>query len=71
MDASHPSKLTRHRSFEIVWVNTNSTDGELMVIGGIADSCACATSTLAYTAANILSLPLCCHDRARRHDFCL
>ncbi|WVQ75009.1 hypothetical protein IAR50_004617 [Cryptococcus sp. DSM 104548] len=52
-----PSKLSRRRGAQSAWVD-NSTNGEIMVVGGIADSYSCANSTSVYTASDILSLPL-------------
>ncbi|TYJ57775.1 hypothetical protein B9479_001385 [Cryptococcus floricola] len=53
-----PSKLSRRRGAQSAWVDNNSTNGEIMVVGGIADSYSCANSTSVYTASDILSLPL-------------
>ncbi|OXG41526.1 hypothetical protein C359_02932 [Cryptococcus neoformans Bt120] len=56
--STSPSKFMRRRGAGMAWVDNNSTYGEFMVIGGIADSYSCSSSTSAYTAADVLSLPL-------------
>ncbi|WVQ79321.1 hypothetical protein IAT38_001418 [Cryptococcus sp. DSM 104549] len=53
-----PNRFSRRRGTGMVWVDNNSTNGEVMVVGGIADSYSCASSTSVYAAADILSLPL-------------
>lgn len=39
--STSPSKFMRRRGAGMAWVDNNSTYGEFMVIGGIADSYSC------------------------------
>ncbi|KAK8849597.1 hypothetical protein IAR55_004932 [Kwoniella newhampshirensis] len=55
---SSPNNFVRRRGTGMAWVDNNSTNGEVMVVGGIADTYACATSTYSYPASDILSLPI-------------
>ncbi len=67
-----PSGVIRRRGAQMAWVDNGSTDGEMMLVGGIADTFSCgkcslflrkfltvpASSTSSYPATDILSLPM-------------
>ncbi|KAK4688720.1 hypothetical protein P7C73_g1371, partial [Tremellales sp. Uapishka_1] len=53
-----PSSVVRRRGSQMAWVDNGSTDGAMMVVGGMADKYACSSSSAAYTAGDVLSLPL-------------
>ncbi|OCF34310.1 hypothetical protein I316_03824 [Kwoniella heveanensis BCC8398] len=56
--ATTPTSFLRRRGTGAAIIEDGSDKGKLMVVGGIADSYSCSSSTYAFPAADILSLPL-------------
>ncbi|ORY34814.1 hypothetical protein BCR39DRAFT_514933 [Naematelia encephala] len=55
---ANPTRLVRRRGADMVYINDGSTSGKMMIVGGISDTYVCASSSNAFAAADILSLPL-------------
>ncbi|WRT69614.1 uncharacterized protein IL334_006603 [Kwoniella shivajii] len=56
--STNPNNFLRRRGASAAYVEDSSGKQDMMVVGGIADSYVCASSTHSYPAADVLSLPL-------------
>ncbi|WVF68410.1 hypothetical protein IAT40_003175 [Kwoniella sp. CBS 6097] len=56
--ATTPTSFLRRRGTGAAIIEDGSSKGKLMVVGGIADSYSCSSSTYSFPAADVLSLPL-------------
>ncbi|WVQ95961.1 hypothetical protein IAU59_003060 [Kwoniella sp. CBS 9459] len=56
--ATTPTSFLRRRGTGAAIIEDGSSNGKLMVVGGIADSYSCSSSTYSFPATDILSLPL-------------
>ncbi|ORX37809.1 hypothetical protein BD324DRAFT_680689 [Kockovaella imperatae] len=56
--AANPTRLVRRRGAAATWVDNGSSQGAIMVVGGISDHYVCSSATYTYPVSDILSLPL-------------
>ncbi|WOO84148.1 uncharacterized protein LOC62_05G007669 [Vanrija pseudolonga] len=56
--SASPSSFIRRRGTGAFSVDDGSAQGEVVVVGGIVDNTVCSSSTAAYTASDVLKVPM-------------
>ncbi|TXT12817.1 hypothetical protein VHUM_01218 [Vanrija humicola] len=56
--SASPSTFIRRRGTGAFSVDDGSAQGEVVVVGGIVDNTVCSSSTAAYTASDVLKVPM-------------
>lgn len=55
---SNPNSLVRRRGAAAAWTDNGSANGQVLLVGGVADTYSCSTGTYTYPATDLLEIPL-------------